>query len=178
MLIDCKIPQYNIRLLNFDYILKHTFQRYNNDASKYGVSNCFKQKDTQKLFINALIVTLCDKIKSMNGYESVAIYINRNTYMIPHTESDIILPIILKTLKKLPFQFIISDNTVDFFLDAIHNNVVEFVILLESQLNYSNNFDVLKFSFKGLIKFLKTYDLIYLYNVYFKQLGNKLLVVR
>lgn len=178
MLIDCKLPKYNIRLLNFDYILKNVFEKYNTDISLYGIRNDFKYKDTQKIFINCLIVTLCDKIKAMSLREPVAIYINRNTRLIPSEEFDIIFNLIHKTLKKLPFQFIISDTTVDFFIDGIHNNVVDRVVLLETQLHYSNNFDVLRFSFKNLIKFLKSYDLCYLNDVYFKHISNKLLVVR
>lgn len=178
MIIDCKIPRYNIKLLNFDYILQHTFQKYNTDINLYNIRNDFKYKDTQKIFINALIVTLCNKIKIMPSDETIAIYVNSNTFMIPQEESDILIRLILKTLRKLPFQFIINNITVDFFLDEIHNNVVDTVILLETQLYYSNNFDVFKFSFKSLIKFLKSYDLSYLYEVYFKQSANKLLVVR
>ena len=178
MIIDCKIPRYNIKLLNFDYILQHTFQKYNTDINLYNLRNDFKYKDTQKIFINALIVTLCNKIKIMTGSESIAIYVNRNTFMIPQEENDILINLIIKTLKKLPFQFIINNTTVDFFLDEIHNNVVDTVVLLETQLYYSNNFDVLRFSFKSLIKFLKSYNLSYLYDVYFKQSANKLLVVR
>ena len=178
MLIDYKLLKYNIRLLNFDYVLRETFKKYNADISLYGIRNDFKYKDTQKIFINSLIVTLCDRIKAMALREPVAIYVNRNTLIIPLEENNLLLNLILKTLKKLPFQFIIGDDTVDFFISEIHNNVVDSVVLLETQLHYSNNFDVLRFSFKNLIKFLKTYDLIYLYNVYFKQLSNKLLVVK
>lgn len=178
MIIDCKIPRYNIKLLNFDYILKYTFKKYNTDINLYNIRNDFKYKDTQKIFINALIVTLCDRIKSMSVGEPIAIYVNRNTFMIPQEENDILINLILKTLKKLPFQFINNNTTVDFFLDEIHNNVVDTVVTLETQLYYSNNFDVLRFSFKSLIKFLKSYNLSYLYDVYFKQSANKLLVVR
>ena len=178
MIIDCKIPRYNIKLLNFDYILQHTFYKYNADIDLYNIRNDFKYKDTQKIFINALIVTLCNKIKTLSGCESIAIYVNRNTFMIPQDESDVLLALIFKSLKKLPFQFITNDTTVDFFLDEIHNNVAETVVELETQLFYSKNFDVTRFSFKSLFKFLKSYDLVYLYDVYFKQSSNKLLVVR
>ena len=178
MLIDHKLLKYNIRLLNFDYVLKETFKKYNADISLYGIRNDFKYKDTQKIFINALIVVLCDMIKARDYKESIAIYVNRNTRLIPSEEFDIIFNLIHKTLKKLPFQFIIDETTVDFFIDGIHNNVVDRVVLLETQLHYSNNFDVLRFSFKTLIKFLKAYDLCYLNDVYFKHISNKLLVVR
>ena len=178
MLIDHKLLKYNIRLLNFDYVLRETFKKYNADISLYGIRNDFKYKDTQKIFINSLIVTLCDRIKAMALKEPVAIYVNRNTNIIPYEENSVLLGLVLKSLKKLPFQFIIGEITVDYFIDEIHNNVVDSVILLETQLHYSNNFDVLKFSFRDLIKFLKSYNLCYLYDVYFKQLGNKLLVVR
>jgi hypothetical protein len=178
MLIDHKLLRYNIRLVNFDYVLREIFKKYNVDISLYGIRNDFKYKDTQKIFINALIITLCDRIKLMAHRESIAIYVNRNTRFIPSEEFDIIFNLIHITLKKLPFQFIISDTTVDFFIDGIHNNVVDKVVLLETQLHYSNNFDVLRFSFKNLIKFLKSYDLCYLNDVYFKHISNKLLVVR
>lgn len=178
MIIDCKIPRYNVKLLNFDYILQHTFQKYNTDINSYNIRNDFKYKDTQKIFINALIVTLCNKIKVMPSSETIAIYVNRNTLMIPQEENDVLIKLILKTLRKLPFQFINNNTTVDFFLDEIHNNVVSTVIELETQLYYSKNFDVTRFSFKSLFKFLKSYDLVYLYDVYFKQSSNKLLVVR
>ena len=178
MLIDCKLTRYNIRLLNFDYILKKSFDKYNHDISLYGIRNDFKHKDTQKIFINSLIVTLCDRIKLMNYKESIAIYININTMIIPKVETEVIFKLIYKALKKLPFQFITGDTSVDFFIDGIHNNVVDKVVSLETQLYYSNNFDVLNFSFRDLIKFLKSYNLCYLYDVYFKQLSNKLLVVR
>ena len=178
MIIDCKLPKYNIRLLNFDYILKYVFEKYNADIDLYGIRNDFKYKDTQKIFINALIVTLCDRIKTITTHESIAIYVNKNTMLIPHEENSVLIDLILKALRKLPFQFIINDISVDFFLNEIHNNVVESVVTLETQLHYSNNFDVLKFSFQSLIKFLKSYNLSYLYDVYFKQSTNKLLVVR
>ena len=178
MLIDCKIPRYNIKLLNFDYVLQHTFKKYNIDIKLYGIRNDFKYKDTQKIFINALIITLCDRIKAMTSTELIAIYVNTNTIILPNEENKVIINLILKTLKKLPFQFIVGETTVDFFINEIHNNVVDSIILIESQLNYRNNFDVLKYSFKPLVKFLKSYDLCYLYNTYFKQLANKLLVVK
>ena len=98
--------------------------------------------------------------------------------IIPKVETEVIFKLIYKALKKLPFQFITGDTSVDFFIDGIHNNVVDKVVTLETQLYYSNNFDVLNFSFRDLIKFLKSYNLCYLYDVYFKQLSNKLLVVR
>ena len=178
MIIDYKLTRYNIRLLNLDYILKKSFDKYNHDISLYGIRNHFKHKDTQKIFINSFIVTLCDRIKAMALREPVAIYINRNTRHIPKEEFDIVFNLIHRALKKLPFQFIIGETSVDFFIDGIHNNVVDKVVTLETQLYYSNNFDVLKFSFRDLIKFLKSYNLCYLYDVYFKQLSNKLLVVR
>ena len=37
---------------------------------------------------------------------------------------------------------------------------------------------VLKFSFKGLLNYLKSYELVYLYNTYFKQISNKMLVIK
>lgn len=178
MLIDHKLLKYNISLLNFDYVLRETFKKYNADISLYGICNDFKNRDTQKIFINALIIALCDRIKLMSCRESIAIYVNRNTLLIPHEESSLLIGLILKALKKLPFQFIIGEITVDYFINEIHNNVVDSVVLLETQLYYSNNFDVFKFSFRDLIKFLKSYNLCYLYDVYFKQLSNKLLVVR
>jgi hypothetical protein len=178
MLIDCKIPKYNIKLLNFDYVLREVFKKYNIDINLYGVRNDFKYKDTQKIFINALIVVMCDIIKSRPSRELIALYVNRNTHMIPQEENEVIFNLIHKALIKLPFQFIIGETTVDFFIDGIHNNVIDSIVILETQLHYSNNFDVLKFSFKNLVKFLKMYNLCYLYDVYFKQMNNKLLIVR
>jgi hypothetical protein len=178
MLIDQYIPRYNIRVLNFDYILKKTLSKFNTDIHIYGIDSNFKNKDVQKLFINSLIVVICERIKLIKCAEVVAIYINRNTLLLPSEESEVIFNLIHKTLKKLPFQFIISEVTVDYFLDRLHNNDVETVVMLESQLYYSSNFDVLKFSFKSLLKFLKTYELVYLYNIYFKQIGNKMLVIK
>ena len=174
MIIEHKIPRYNLRLLNFDFVLEETFSRFNNDIELYGVTNNFKKKDTQKLFINALIITICERMKK----DKTALYINKNTLYLNNDERDTILNLSLKTIKKLPFQFILSDIPVDYFVNKIHNNVVESVILLETQLYYTINYDTLKYSFKGLVKFLKIYELSYLYDVYFKQLTNKLLVVK
>lgn len=178
MLTECQLLKYNIRLLNFDYVLQKTFKKYNLDIDLFGIRNDFKYKDTQKIFINALIVTLCDQIKLMDHKDTIAIYINYNTKYIPAEEFDVVFKLIHKALKRLPFQFIIGQTTVDYFINEIHNNVVDRVVELETQLYYSSNFDVFKFSFRSLIKFLKAYNLCYLYDVYFKQLGNKLLVVR
>lgn len=178
MLIDQYIPRYNIRILNFDFILKNAFAKFNEDIHVYGINSNFKHKDVQKLFINSLIVTICERVKLLRNSETVAIYVNSDTIMIPREERDVIFNIIHKTLKKLPFQFIISEITVDYFLDRLHNNDVETVVMLESQLYYSNNFDVLKFSFKSLLNYLKSYELVYLYNTYFKQISNKMLVIK
>jgi hypothetical protein len=178
MLIDQYIPRYNIRILNFDFILKNTLTKFNEDIQLYGIDSNFKYRDVQKLFINSLIVTVCERVKLLRNAETIAIYVNSDTLLLPHDERDVIFKIIHKTLKKLPFQFIISEITVDYFLDRLHNNDVETVVMLESQLYYSSNFDVLKFSFKSLLKFLKSYELVYLYNIYFKQIGNKMLVIK
>lgn len=178
MLIDQYIPRYNIRILNFDFILKNAFAKFNDDIHVYNINSNFKHKDVQKLFINSLIVTICERVKLLRNSETVAIYVNSDTIMLPREEKDVIFNIIHKTLKKLPFQFIISEITVDYFLDRLHNNDVETVVMLESQLYYSNNFDVLKFSFKSLLNYLKSYELVYLYNTYFKQISNKMLVIK
>jgi len=174
MTIEHKIPRYNLRLLNFDFVLKETFCKFNNDINLYGISNDLKKRDAQKFFINALIITVCERMKLGKS----ALYINKNTLYLNSDEKDTILDISLKTIKKLPFQFILSDISVDFFAEEIHNNVVESVVVLETQLHYTNNYDTLKYSLKDLVKFLKSYKLSYLYDVYFKQLTNKLLVVK
>jgi len=174
MTIEHKITKYNLILLNFDYILKGTFSKYNEDIYNLNVENNLNKKDTQKLFINSLIITICERMKQ----GKTALYINRNTLYLNNDERDIILQITLKTLKKLPFQFIISDIPVDFFVERIHNNEVDSLILIETQLHYTNNYDTLTYSLRNLQKFLKTYSLTYLYDAYFKQLTNKLLVVK
>ena len=178
VLIDLKTPHYNLKLLNFDLVLRDTFNRFNADCTTYSVPNDFKGKDTQKIFINSLIISICEKIKENKSYTKIALYINRNTVIINDEERHGVFNIILKTIKKLPFQFIVSDIPVDFFISRIHNNVVDSVVLLETQLQYTNNYDTLKFSFKALYKFLEKNKLTYLYDVYFKRIGNKLLVVR
>jgi len=174
MTIDHKIPRYNLKLLNFDFVLKETFYKFNNDINLYGIGNDFKRKDTQKFFINALIIAICERMK----IGKIALYINKNTLYLNNEERDTVLNISLKTIKKLPFQFILSDIPVDFFINEIHNNVVESVVILETQLHYTNNYDTLKYSLKDLVKFLKVHKLSYLYDVYFKQIANKLLVVK
>lgn len=174
MTIEHKIPRYNLKLLNFDFILRETFIKFNSDILLYGISNNFSKKDTQKFFINALIISICERMKISKS----ALYINSNTLYLNKVEKDIILDISLKTIKKLPIQFIISNTPVDYFVNDIHNNVVDAVVVIENQLHYTNNYDTLKYSLKDLVEFLKKHKLIYLYDVYFKQLTNKLLVVK
>jgi len=174
MTIEHRIPRYELKLLNFDFILKETFSKFNSDITLYGISNNFAKKDTQKFFVNALIITICERMKT----GKIALYINSDTLYLNNNERDIILNISLKTIRKLPFQFIISNIPVDFFVEEIHNNVVESVVMLETQLNYTRNYDTLEYSLRDLVKFLKTHKLSYLYEVYFKQLTNKILIVK
>ena len=178
MTIDLKIPRYNLKLLNFDFILKETFISFNKDIALYHLTNNLKNKDTQKIFINSLVVSICERIKSIKAIGKVVIYVDRNTLFLNSEERDEIIDLSLKVIKKLPFQFIISEMSVDFFADRIHNNVVDAIIVLEKQMLYTDSYDTLKFSFKDLHKFFKKYNLTYLYEVYFKRLDNKILAVK
>lgn len=174
MTIDYKIPRYNLKLLNFDFILRETFSKFNSDIALYGVTSNFTKKESQKFFVNALIITICERMKK----GKTALYINKRTLYLNNKERDTILNISLKIIKKLPFQFILSDMPVDFFVEEIHNNVVESVVALETQLRYTHNYDTLNYSLRDLAKFLKTCELSYLYEVYFRQLNNKILIVK
>lgn len=175
MQIDFKIPTYNVRIINFDVILRDTLKIFKSDCFKYSLpTEPFYNTDCKKLFIHALIVSICDRIKSIHTIEKKLLYVNQNTSYISLEMKDSVLKLINKVLSNLSLVSILGDSCFNKYTnELLHRNVDSMYLfnIAYNKINKNSNINLNK-----LLAFLKVNGLIFLFNTYFKDTSNKMAV--
>jgi hypothetical protein len=175
MQIDYKIPTHGVRLLNFDVILRDSISRTKLDCNKYLLNfDIETDNNVRKLFINNLIITTCERIKTTTLIDKIIVYVNTNTYLLPVDST--IKNLIVKILNSISINYISADVSFDNFINNLTNRDIDSMYIFNKAYNKFRSNCTL--NTKKLIKFLKTNGLIYLTNTYFKDTSNKMIVLR
>ncbi len=178
MQIDFKIPTYGVRIINFDVILRESLKIFNSDCLKYSLPmDPLYNVDCNKLFINALIVSICDRVKSIHTIDKKLFYINQNTPYLSSESKDTILKLILKVFSNLSLVSIIGESCFNKYTNELLHRDVDSIYLFNIAYNKINK-NSSNINLNKLLAFLKVNGLVFLFNTYFKDTSNKMAVFR
>lgn len=178
MLIDYKIQQYNVRLLNFDYIFREAFKDYHTKQDAIGFNDDLKTKTAQKFLQNSLIISLCNRIKAIKSQEKVVLYVNTDSTYISSADKDTILTLTDTILRNLPFIYMFNNHNLSTFVAGVQENDMESLIKLEYMKAAIDSADIIGLSLVKMRTFLNREGLNYLANTYFKELSNKIVLIK
>lgn len=178
MQIDFKIQTHNTRIINFDVILRDSFKKLNEDCVLYSLPiDIVSNNDCCKLFKNAVIVTLCNRIKSISLMDKKIIYVNTNSNFIPLHVTDFTLKIVYQILDNMSIAYIINNESFSLFCDQLSNRNNDKLYLFNTAYNTITGNSKLPTTYKKLMAYLKANGLMFLYNAYFRGSTNKLIVL-
>ena len=129
--------------------------------------------DTQKILLNYFIIEICEHLKRNNNIRNI-LYLNSLLPLINVYEASVYLKLIEKILKILSISYIKQPCSLDIFskklLDKSDNELISFE-LVNTNSKKSN-------TSKKIVTFLKRNGLTFLYETYFKDPSNKLVLFK
>lgn len=178
MQIDFKILTHNTRLINFDVIIRDSFKQLQQDCNLYSLPLDIENSlDCCKLFKNSVIVTLCNRIKSISVTDKKIVYINTSSSYIPPHFKDIVLKIVYQILDNMSVAYIVNDESFNSFCEGLINRNNDKLYLFNEAYNKIASNNNVQSTYKKLMSYLKNNGLIFLYNSYFRGSTNKLIVL-
>jgi hypothetical protein len=183
---DLYLKLYDLNLINFNEMFSKEIQfDIINDLHKFELlDKSINNKDTNKIFLHYIIYHICNKILKMNS-KSV-IFFNYNQLdecelMKYYSEKDI-LTVMLKIINKLnnllPIILHISKLSIDYLKHLIEIGDGKSFLTINSIRLKCDKLDTAKYTFSGVKKMTKKYDLTFLNNDYFNRLSTKLLLIK
>lgn len=177
MQIDFKILTHNTRLINFDIIIRDSFKQLHKDCILYSMPIDIENNlDCRKLFKNSVIVTLCNRIKTISVTDKKIVYINTNSLYIPQHIRNIVHKIIYQILDNLSISYISNDEEFTVFVNGLLNRDNDRLYLFNEVYNKISSSNI-QTTYKKLMNYLKNNGLMFLYNSYFRGSTNKLIVL-
>lgn len=178
MQTDFKIATHNTILINFDALARDTFTYFIKDCELYAIiPNIESSKDCVKLFKNAFIITLCNRIKNISLLDKKIIYIDSNTHIMPEQIKPKILNIIYEILNSMSLVYIVGTDNYDVFITNLQSRNKSNLYVFNQAYNLLISRNNLATAYKRLKTYLRQNGLIFLYDKYFKGATNKLIVM-
>lgn len=176
MQIDYKIPTHGVNLLNFDVILRDTIKCSKDKCIEYNlIFDPVDNIESKRIFINFLVITLCERIKSLSSNRHI-IYINNQTTLLP-TSNNLYFDIINIVLDLLSLKYITYNKTFESFCNDLSNRDSDSLYVFDKAFQKTTT-KINKVNYKKLTTFFKSNGLLFLYNTYFQNTNNKMVLFR
>lgn len=178
MQIDFKINTHNTRLINFDVIIRDAFKQLQQDCELYSLPVDIEANlDCCKLFKNAIIVNLCNRIKSISITDKKIVYLNVESIYIPSHIKDFCIKIFYQILDNMSIVYIVNNESFNLFCEGLTlRNNDKLYIFNEAYTKLTRVINI-QSTYNKLMKYLKNNGLLFLYKSYFKGSTNKLIVL-
>jgi len=186
MLSQLDFPQYNFRILNFNFLFKEIETNIINDLHKFNFLEKSKISSNAKLFFyHHIIFGLCETLLNNKAKEKTIIYFNStqvgNFQLLKYFKEEDILKLlnsIFKTIKKmLPIKVFISSISFDFLSHLLQKNDGRSVELINNIRAYLDSVSLENYTFSSIKNFTKKFGLVFLNKNYFNQLKSKQLII-
>lgn len=177
---------YGLDLIDFNEIFCNDIQLdIINDLHAFNLlDKKINNKDVNKIILHHTILHMCNNILKMKT-KSVVFFnytqLNECELMKYYSEKEILkslLKIIKKLDKVLPVILHISKLSLDYLKHLIEIDDGKSSLTINSILIKYNQFDVGKYTFSGIKKMTKKYELTFLNYEYFNRLSTKLLLIK
>jgi len=180
MQIDLKIPTYDVRLLNFDVIIRDVVKNSQLKCIEYSLDfDPISDVNCRRIFINYLVLEICDRIKSLGTSEKVVLYLNQNTCLVHSSNREEYIQLFQKVIDILSVKCIVNDVSFDMYADKLINRDGDSVYLFtKTYSKLTSTKAISKSNYNKLLNFLKTNGLSFLMNTYFNDTYNKMIVLR
>jgi hypothetical protein len=162
-----ELKKHNLLLINFDYILNDAYLKLYPLLDSYSITD-LKSNDSIKLLYHSVLLALCDFLKKESKNKEIIIFFKKN-------KNDNNTRFIVEFLEKLPCQVIFSDLYLQQFVSKLDNRDCMCVEELERCIMLKK--DSVK-AFQKFKRFLKKWQLLYVVDIYLKQPGNKIMLLR
>jgi hypothetical protein len=181
-----EFSQYNLRLLNFNYIFSRKIEvNIINDLHRFGLLKDRISTNAKKFFYHHIIHTLCEELLNANTIEKTVIYFNNTQidqfHILKYFKEEEVLKVLtvvlLKIKKLLPIKIYASNISFDFLTHLLSKHDGRGVEVINSIRNYVDSVNIEKYTFAGVRTFTKKNDLVFLNKEYFNQLKTKQLLI-
>lgn len=183
---DLKLDNYDIELIDYNKLFSSIIQ-YNIVNNLHELNYLHKRisnRLVKKIFLHWIIYEMCENI--LNRKNKSVIYFNFTQIeecdiMKYYNEKDILtfLSYSLRKIEKLlPIKIYISKYSIDYLSHLLSKNDGKAYTTVNSIVTKMNNIDITKFTFSGVKKFTKQYELSFLNNDYFNRLSTKQLMLK
>jgi len=180
MQIDLKIPTHDVRLLNFDVIIRDVVKTSQLKCIEYSLDfDPITNVNCRRIFINYFVLEVCNRIKSLGTSEKVLLYINQNTWLLSNNTKQDYIQLFVQVIDILSVKYIINDMSFDMYADKLINRDGDCIYLFTktySKISFTKT--ISKSKYNKLLNFLKTNGLSFLMNTYFQDTYNKMIVSR
>lgn len=186
MLGQLDFPQYNFRILNFNFLFKEIENDIINDLHKFNLLEKGRIGSNTKLFFyHHIIFGLCESLLKNKIKEKTIIYYNNNQLgnfqlLKYFKEEDILklLNMVFKHVKKLlPIKVFISSISFDFLTHMLQKNDGRSIELINNIRTYLDSVSLENYTFSSVKNFTKKFGLVFLNKTYFNQLKSKQLII-
>jgi hypothetical protein len=186
MMADLKLETYDVRLIDFNKLFTSIIQYniVNNLHDLECLHKSISNRLVKKIFLHWVIFEMCEKILDKN--EKSVVYFNYTQIeecdiLKYYKENDILnfLSYSLRRVEKLlPVKIYISKYSIDYLSHLLSKKDGKAYTTVNSIITKMNNIDITKFTFSGVKKFTKQYELSFLNNDYFNRLSTKQLMLK
>lgn len=186
MLSQLDFPQYNFRILNFNFLFKDIENNIINDLHKFELLTKGRITTSAKLFFyHHIIFNLCETLLKNKVKEKTIIYFNNtqlgNFQLLKYFKEEDILKLlntVFKQMKRmLPIKIFISSISFDFLTHLLHKNDGRSVELISNIRMYLDSVNLENYTFSNIKSFTKKFGLVFLNKEYFNHLKAKQLII-
>lgn len=164
-MIDLILSDYNILLKSSNIIIDSAHRDTIKFCIDIGLECEFRKKDIKNLYYNFFIYNLCEIIKNNKTRYRVVIYHDTSTLVESHD-----LYIVNRISNILPIPVINNELDIYIFYKLALNKDAESIVLLDKL----KKPDALNLNLQKLKRFLKTNNLKFLNDTYFKSIQTKM----
>lgn len=186
MIKKIEFSQYNLRLLNFNYIFSRKIEvNIINDLHRFGLLKDRISTNAKKFFYHHIIHTLCEELLNANTIEKTVIYFNNTQidqfHILKYFKEEEVLKVLTTVLQKikklLPIKIYASNISFDFLTHLLSKHDGRGVEVINSIRNYVDSVNIENYTFAYVKTFTKKNDLVFLNKEYFNQLKTKQLLI-
>jgi hypothetical protein len=164
-MIDLILSDYNILLISSSVIIDATHRDTIKFCIDIGLECEFRKKDIKNLYYNFFIYNLCEIIRHNNTKYRVVIYHDTSITVESHD-----LYMVNKISNILPVSVINNELDIYIFYKLAINKDAESIVILDKL----KKPDALNLNLQKLKRFLKTNNLKFLNDTYFKSIQTKM----
>jgi len=164
-MIDLILSDYNILLISSSLIIDTAHKDTLSFCINTGLECEFRKKDIKNLYYNFFIYNLCEIIRNNKTGYRVVIYHDTSLLVEPHD-----LYMVNKISNILPVPVINNELDIYIFYRLAINKDAESIVILDKL----KNPDALSLNLQKLKRFLKTNNLKFLNDTYFKSIQTKM----